>query len=69
MQMERSGGGIGVLVRVKGVKQSELGSKCDDEGESGVMEMAEGRGKGNAGEKKGDCEISGRMEDRRGKVI
>lgn len=54
----------------KTVKQSELVSKRDDEGESRMMEMAEGRGKDNAGEKRSrGCEIWGLMEDKRGEVI
>lgn len=44
----------------KGVKQSELVSERDDGGESGMMEMADGRGEDNAGRKKSrGCEISG----------
>lgn len=62
----------GSLSESKRVKKNVLVSKHDDERESGAMEMVEGRRRDNAGRKKkrsSGCEISGRMEDKRGEVI
>lgn len=44
-------------------------SKCDSEGESRVMEMAEGSGKMQGKKRSRACKILECMEDKRGRII